>query len=56
MAKPNPVKPAESKPTLVSVENTPRREEAPPRKGRGTGLWWLGALVLLQEQLNDLSR
>jgi TolA-binding protein len=47
MAKPDPVKPAESKPTLVSVENTPSRSGSQERKGRSSGLWILGALVLV---------
>jgi hypothetical protein len=47
MAKPDPVKPAESKPTLVSVESTASRSGSQERKGSNTGLWILGALVLV---------
>ena len=46
MAQPNPVKPAESKPTLVSVESTPARTAKQKRKGSSTGLWLLAALAL----------
>ena len=46
MAKPDPVKPAESKPTLVSVESTAPRSGSQQRKGSNTGLWILCVLAL----------
>ena len=49
MAQPNPAptnsKPAESQPTLRSVETTPARGSS--EKGSSTGLWLLGALALV---------
>jgi len=45
MAQPNPVKPAESKPTLVSVESTPARTGAKEPKRSNTGIWILAAIA-----------
>ena len=53
MAQPNPTpsqtnsKPAESKPTLRSVETTPARSGSDASSGSSKGLWIVGALALL---------
>lgn len=50
MAQPNPIKsakPAESKPTLVSVETTPSRRGSDESEGTSMTLWVVGALAIL---------
>ncbi len=47
MAQPKPSKPAESKPTLVSVETTPARSGSDERRGSSTSLWVIGALAVV---------
>lgn len=47
MAQPNSAKPAESKPTLVSVETTPARAGSQERKRSNRGLWILAALAVV---------
>jgi uncharacterized protein HemX len=41
------VKPAESKPTLVSVETTPTRGGSQEKRGSNTSLWIVAALALV---------